>query len=479
MKLHLYNTLTGKKEFFAPINSPNVGLYTCGPTVYNYAHIGNLRAYVFADILRRTLAYNGYTVKQVINITDVGHLTSDGDDGDDKMIKALKREGKPFTFEAMQEIARKYETAFREDLRALNIDIPKDMPRASDNVSEDIEMARKLLEKGIAYKTSDGIYFDTAKFPSYGTRGGFKLGELLKEGARVAINTEKKNPRDFSLWKFGTADLGARPSGSSALGWDFPPFGKGFPGWHIECSAMSRKYLGQPFDIHTGGIDHIPVHHQNEIAQSEAAYGVPLANYWLYNEFLNMSEGKMAKSGENFVTLQTLVERGVAPLAYRYFLLTAHYRSPVSFSFDALLASQNSFFKLLHLFGKLEGNGAVNQTYKKRFEESLSDDLATPAGIATLWDMLKDGEVSGADKRATILDIDSVLGLDIENQSKKFQETLSKVPDSIRVLSEKREEARKTKDFKTSDELRDQIEAAGFEIMDTDSGFLLRKKVRT
>src|SRR3989338_11028119 len=256
--LRFYNTLTGKKEPFSPIdpNKKEVRMYNCGPTVYNYSHIGNLRAYVFAYVLRRTLEYNGYKVKQVMNITDVGHLTSDGDDGDDKMIKAWKREGKPFTFEAMQEIARKYETAFKEDLDSLNIEIPKYMPRASEYINEDIEIVRKLLEKGVAYKTSDGIYFDISKFPSYGTRGGFKLGDL-REGARVAVNAEKKNPRDFSLWKFSTTDLG----------WDFPPYGKGFPGWHIECSAMSRKHLGQPFDIHTGGIDHVPVHHQNEIAQ--------------------------------------------------------------------------------------------------------------------------------------------------------------------------------------------------------------------
>lgn len=473
MSLKLYNTLTGKKEVFTPINPQSVGLYTCGPTVYNYAHIGNLRAYVFADVLRRTLEYEGFAVRQVMNITDVGHLTSDGDDGDDKMIKALKREGKPFTFEAMQEIARKYETAFREDLHALNIALPKDMPRASEHISEDIEMVQKLLEKGIAYKTSTGIYFDTAKFPSYGTRGGFKLGEL-KEGARVAINPEKKNPRDFSLWKFSLR----QDSGQATdLGWDFSPYGKGFPGWHIECSAMSRKYLGQPFDIHTGGIDHIPVHHQNEIAQSEAAYGVSLANYWLHNEHLILGDSKMAKSGESFLTLQTLVEKGVAPLAYRYFLLTAHYRSPINFSFEALLASQNSFFKLLYLFGKLEGNGSVNQAYKKRFSESVADDLHTPAGIAVLWDMLKDGAVTDADKRATFLDFDSVLGLDIENQSALLRKEMESVPDDIKMLAQKREEMRKAKNFKEADLIRGQLQAAGFEVMDTDAGPLLCKKV--
>ncbi|MSU56042.1 MAG: cysteine--tRNA ligase [Candidatus Taylorbacteria bacterium] len=467
MSLQLYNTLTGKKEEFRPIKDGEVGLYTCGPTVYNYAHIGNLRSYVFADVLKRTLRYNGYKVKHVLNITDVGHLTSDDDNGDDKMIKALKREGKPFTFVAMQEIARKYETAFTEDLQALNIELPDVMPRASDNIAEDIEIVQKLLEKGIAYKISDGIYFDTAKFPSYGTRGGFKLGDL-KDGARVAVNAEKKNPRDFSLWKFSTTDLG----------WDFPPYGKGFPGWHIECSAMSRKYLGQPFDIHTGGIDHIPTHHQNEIAQSEAAYDMPLANVWMHNEFVNMGEAKMAKSGDNFITLQTLRDKGIHPLAYRYYLLGASYRTPIDLNHEALKAAQNTYFDLLRTIASLEAGGTPSSSYIGRFSIALGDDLNTAEAVSLVYAILGDVEhLSSADKRATIFDFDKVLGLDIENQSKKLVEEMNAIPDDIKKLASAREDARKAKDFKKSDELRDQIAKEGFEIMDTDSGSIVRKKL--
>ena len=459
MPLKLYNTLTGAKEDFAPLNPPHVGLYNCGPTVYNYAHIGNLRAYVFVDVLRRTLEYNGYKVKQVMNITDVGHLTSDGDDGDDKMVKALKREGKPFTLAAMREVANFYAKAFKDDLTALNIKIPETLEHASDHIPEDIELVKELETKGFAYKTRDGMYFDTSKFPSYGKLGNINLkGQLA--GARVALNSEKKNPADFTLWKNSANDIGARPSGSTALGWE-SPWGRGFPGWHIECSALSRRYLGQPFDIHTGGIDHIPVHHNNEIAQSEAAYGVPLANYWMHNEFLNIQEGKMAKSGENFITLQTLKERGIYPLSYRYYLLQAHYRSPIQFSWGALEAAQVAYFRLLYSFSKLTER---NIDEKLPFDETAGDDLNTPKLLAL-------------QKRGLILEADKILGLDISNQSLKLTEELSKIPNNIKELASERESARGTKDFKKSDELREQIQKEGFEVMDTDSGPLVRRKL--
>ena len=467
----LYNTLTGKKEEFKPLdpNGKKVGLYTCGPTVYNYVHIGNLRAYIFADTLRRTLKYSGFEVKHVMNVTDVGHLTSDEDDGDDKMIKALKREGKPFTFEAMQEIARKYETAFKEDMSALNIKQPKDMPRASENIPEDIEIVNKLLEKGVAYKTSDGIYFDTSKFPSYGTRGGFKLGDL-KDGARVAVNVEKKNPQDFSLWKFSTTDLG----------WDFPQYGKGFPGWHIECSGMSRKFLGQPFDIHTGGIDHIPVHHQNEIAQSETAYDVPLANYWIHNEFLNIPEGKMAKSGENFITLKTLTDKGIHPLAYRYYLLQAHYRSPIRFSWEALRSAQIGYHGLLMKFIKEENASTSTDEKRERdvlsqIKESLNDDLNTAFPIGLLW---SSSSFLHTFSGVAVKDLDLMLGLDIESQSRKLIEEMSAIPEDIKKLSLARDEARKEKDYKKSDELRDRITKEGFDVLDTDGGSIIRKSLQ-
>jgi cysteinyl-tRNA synthetase len=457
MKLQLYNTLKGEKEPFEPINPPHVGLYTCGPTVYNYAHIGNLRAYVFADVLRRTLEYGGHKVRHVMNITDVGHLTSDADDGDDKMVKGLKRDGLPLTLGGLQQLADKYTSAFMEDLKALNCELPHEMPRASENIKEDIELIQKLEQKGVAYKTSDGMYFDTAKFPAYGTRGGFQLGDL-KEGARVAINVEKKNPRDFSLWKFSSGEFG----------WE-SPWGRGFPGWHIECSAMSRKYLGQPFDIHTGGIDHIPTHHQNEIAQSEAAYGVPLVNYWMHNEHLNMGEAKMAKSGENFITLQTLKDRGIHPLAYRYHLLQAHYRSPIAFSWGALEAAQTAYYKLLYTFASASPSSSVVPA--EVGIQSVFDDLGTAEVIASVWKLAKEKN------RKAILEADAVLGLDIENQSRKLAEEMNAVPDSIKKLASAREDARRQKDFKKSDELREQIQEEGFDVMDTDSGSILRKKL--
>ncbi len=465
MSLQLFNALTGKKETFRPLEKDLVRMYNCGPTVYNYAHIGNLRAYVFADILRRTLEYNGYMVKQVMNITDVGHLTSDGDEGDDKMVKALKREGKPFTLVAMREIADFYTEAFKNDLTALNIKIPETLEHASDHIGEDIQLINKLEAKGFAYKTTDGMYFDTAKFPSYGKLGNINLrGQLA--GARVAVNSEKKNPADFTLWKLSTNELG----------WD-SPWGRGFPGWHIECSAMSSKYLGQPFDIHTGGIDHIPVHHNNEIAQSEAANGVPLANYWLHNEHLIIADGKMAKSGVNFITLQTLKEKGIHPLAFRYYLLQTHYRSPLNFSWNALQSAQTAYFRLLWHFTRLEVEPQfrVNH-FSKVLKERINEDLNTPQVLSFIlgeFEILSNRSMG----RTIILDCDKILGLDIGNQAKKLVEEMNAVPEEIKKIISAREETRKIKDFKTSDELRDQIQKAGFEVMDTDSGSIVRKKL--
>lgn len=465
MALALYNTLTKKKEEFKPIHQKKAGLYHCGPTVYNYAHIGNLRAYVFADILRRTLEYNGYEVKQIINITDVGEPTMD--ESEDKMAKGLKREGKSFTLEAMGELGEFYANAFVADLRALNIQVPHEMPRASKHLTEDTELIQILLEKGSAYKTGDGIYFDISQFPTYGTRGGFKLGDL-KEGARIGVNEQKRNPRDFALWKFSSGPIGLES-----------PFGRGFPGWHIECSAMSRKYLGQPFDIHTGGIDHIPTHHQNEIAQSEAAYGAPLANYWMHSEFVNVVEGrpyfaqsyeglkKMSKSEENFLTLRTLVEKGINPLAYRYLLLQTHYRSPLQFSWEALAGAQTAYLKLLAGFSRLPEE-AHQQNSKQT--DIINDDLNTPVLLAQLWDWLKEKN------RSAILDADRILGLDIERQAQRHAEEVKNIPDNIKKLAGAREGAREAQDFAKADALRAQIEASGFTISDTDEGPIISKR---
>lgn len=477
MDIKIHNTLSGKKEIFKPLESGVVSMYNCGPTVYDRAHIGNLRSYVFADILRRMFEYNGYSVRQIVNITDIGHLsgenTGDADSGEDKMTKALARENMPMTLAAMKEVGTKYLDLFIEDLKELNIELPAEFPRASDNIAEDIELIKTLETKGFVYATSDGVYFDTAKFKGYG-----KLGKIHdKEGkddqtkekdtdskTRIAANPEKKNAADFALWKF-----------DKNLGWD-SPWGKGFPGWHIECSAMSRKYLGQPFDVHTGGIDHIPVHHNNEIAQSEAAYGVPLAEYWMHNAFITVKNAKMAKSAGGFITLETLQNGSVSPLAYRYWLLTAHYRSPVNFTYEAVKAAQNALIRLMAAVSGYPEGGKVIPSYKESFEALIDDDLDTPKAVALIWELLKDDDESDADKRATILDFDRVFGLNIASVPKVGGSVQEEIPADVQALADAREDARKAKDWKKADAFRLEIESRGFEILDNDEGFHIAKK---
>ena len=466
-EIHLYNTLSGKKELFKPIKSGAVGIYNCGPTVYSDAHIGNLRAYVFSDILRRVFEYNDYEVKQVINITDVGHLVTDGDDGEDKMTKALKREGKPLTLEAMKEVATTYFEHFVRDLKLLNIELPEYFPRASENIPEDIEIIKILEKKEIAYKTSDGVYFDTSKFPGYGKLGNISM-KHDDEGTRIAQNMEKKNHADFALWKF-----------NKELGWE-SPWGKGFPGWHIECSAMSRKYLGQPFDIHTGGTDHIPTHHNNEIAQSEAAFDKPLANYWLHGEHLVLNNAKIAKSSGNAINLSSLEENKVSPLAYRYWLLTAHYRSLVNFSLEAVLAAQNAYIRLVEAFISFKSDkaGVIDGNFQDKFKTAINDDLNMPEAIALTWQMIKDHHVSDADKRATLLDFDRVFGLGLSAVEKLDDSpaSIESLPPEVFALLEARDEARAAKDWQKSDALRLEIESRGYDVKDTAEGSVLKKK---
>ncbi len=452
MDLKFYNTLTKKIEHFTPLNDKKVGMYNCGPTVYNYAHIGNLRAYIFADVLRKTLELGGNEVTQVINVTDIGHLSSDGDDGEDKMSKALKREGKPMTLAAMREIADFYFTAFKEDLTSLNISPATHFPFASDHIAEDIDMVSTLLEKGNAYKTTDGIYFDTSTFPSYGALGG--AVSLDGEHSRIGLNDEKKNPRDFAIWKW-----------NNELGYD-APYGKGFPGWHIECSAMSRKYLGDSFDIHTGGIDHISVHHNNEIAQSECVTGKQYVRFWLHSDFVTIGEDKMAKSGENFITLRTLIEKGFNPIAYRLWILGAHYKTVMNFKWESIESSSLALKKLYsHVRAiRFENTGKVMIEYFDRFKLALANDLNTSEAIALMWELLKNQNVSKEDKYATLLEFDKVLGLGIGGVEEV------QIPDHIRALVEDRENARREKDWATSDMLRDQISTLGFEINDTPDG---------
>lgn len=456
MALELYNTYGHKKEPFDKPAGATVGLYDCGPTVYDYAHIGNLRSYVFADILRRTLTFNGYTVHQVINVTDIGHLTSDADDGEDKMTKALKREGKPLTLEAMRDVAEFYFGKFKNDLRSLNILLPQEFPFASNHIQENIKLIETLTEKGFTYVTSDGIYFDTEKDLHYGKLGG--LTPLDAEHSRIGINTEKHSVRDFALWKF-----------NSELGYD-APFGKGFPGWHIECSAMSMKYLGESFDIHTGGIDHISVHHNNEIAQSECATGKPLAHFWMHNAFLNINGEKIAKSIGNTVYLRDLESHAISPLAYRLWLLMAHYRTLVNFSWEALSGTENALKRLYRLFINLGDNsGTPIPKYVTAFTTAINNDLNTPETLPILWEMLADETTSKEDRRATALLFDTILGLGFDTLKNEA------IPIHIRTLIEARTQARTEKKWEESDRIREELLRAGYEVSDSNDETVVRK----
>ncbi|MFA4831525.1 MAG: cysteine--tRNA ligase [Patescibacteria group bacterium] len=489
-KLRLYNTLTRTKEEFKPIKNGRVGLYTCGPTVYNYAHIGNLRAYLFDDLLKRVLLYNGYAVKHVMNITDVGHLTGDRDMGFDKLTVSAKREGK-----TAWEIAAYYTDAFKKDLLALNILEPDIWCRATDYIKEQIDLIKILEKKGYIYKTSDGIYFDTSKVKDYNKLSHLKLDEL-KEGARVEKNPEKKNPTDFALWKF--SPLSHLRLKGRQMEWD-SPWGVGFPGWHIECSAMAIKYLGEQFDIHCGGIDHINIHHTNEIAQSEAATGKkPWVRYWLHNAFLNIAGGKkMAKSDENFLTLENaLVKKGISPLVFRYASLQTHYRKPMEYSERAIKNAKDGLDHLVNQVKKLGSiKGEVYRKYREQFIKKINNDLNTPDALAVIQEMLKSSKLSNADKLATILDFDKVFGLGLASYLKisdKYSpsdvdspilisvsaspspgpsaENQDENMDEAKRLAFEREKARKEKNWAESDHLRKKIEELGFSVEDTEGG---------
>jgi cysteinyl-tRNA synthetase len=460
MSLVIYNTLTRKKEEFIPINNKEVGLYTCGPTVYNYAHIGNMRTYLFEDILKRVLFYNGYNVLHVMNITDVGHLTGDRDMGEDKIEKESQKENK-----TAWEIAQFYTDRFKEDLTNLNIIYPEIFCKATDNIPEQIKMIEILEKKGFTYKTSDGIYFDTSKVDDYSKLSHQKL-ESLKEGARIEINNEKKNPTDFALWKFSPKEK------KRQMEWE-SPWGIGFPGWHIECSAMSVKYLGEQFDIHCGGVDFVNLHHTNELAQTEATTGkIPWVKYWMHGEFLNLKDGeRMAKSSGNFLTLKSeFLNKNINPLIYRYASFSIHYRKQMEWNNDLIITASNSYHNLLIKFKDLGAEiGSVDENYKNKFLAEINDDLNMPRAVALVWELLKDSSISNADKKATILDFDKVLGLNLENIVKEI------IPDEVSRLVEVRQVARQKKDWNQSDELRKQINQLGYEIKDTDSGSKISK----
>jgi cysteinyl-tRNA synthetase len=451
--MRLTNSLTGNIEEVVPIKSGKVGMYHCGPTVYDYVHIGNLRAFLTADLLRRAFEYEGFEVRQVMNITDVG-IGGDNDEGEDKIIKGLKREGKVVTLEAMKGLTDFYTLKFVEDTSRLNILPPHVLPRASEHIAEDIALIEELEKKGFTYNTSDGVYFDTNKDPKYG-----KLGGTGGDESRIGENSEKRNQKDFALWKY-----------NSSLGY-LSPWGQGFPGWHIECSAMSTKHLGQPFDVHSGGIDLLPIHHNNEIAQSENACGCEYAHYWVHNGFVNLSNEKMAKSLGNILTLKSLEEHGFSPLAYRYFLLLSHYRTQTNFTWEALQAAQNAYRKLIELVVSLPTGGEINPTYKNEFAEAISNDMNTSEALGTVWKLAKDTEVSDVDKRATLLDFDRVLGLNLEHNEFKITE----IPEEVQNLLNERELARSEKDFSKSDELRDSIRELGYAVEDKEGIQSLKK----
>ena len=451
MILKLFDTYERAIRVFEPLNHGQVGVYACGPTVYNFAHIGNLRTYLFEDLLKRVLLLNGYEVNHVVNITDVGHLTSDADTGEDKMELGSKRTGL-----SAWDLAELYTEAFKRDLQRLNIIPPSLWCKATDHINEQIDFVRDLEAKGYTYRTSDGIYFDSTLANSYGHLARLDV-EGLKAGARVDQG-ERRFVTDFALWKFSP------PDEERQMEWD-SPWGRGFPGWHIECSAMSAKYLGDFFDIHCGGEDHIPIHHTNEIAQTEASRGTRLANFWMHGYFLQIENAKMAKSSGEFLTLDLLSERGFSPAEYRYFCLTAHYRSQMSFSWESLESARTALNRLYEIAWSWGQPSKASRDYVRRFSECVNDDLNTPRALAVVWELIRSREDDGV-KKATIIKCDEILGLDIV----AWQPEEVVIPGDVQLLVDDRIQARADKDWVRADALRDEILALGYGLEDTIDG---------
>lgn len=468
MSFYIYNTLTRSKDELVTIKKDKVGMYTCGPTVYNYAHIGNLRTYIFEDALKKSLEYVGYKVKHVMNVTDVGHLQSDGDEGEDKMALGASREHK-----TVWEIAKFYEDAFFEDCKKLNVKRPNVVCRATDHINEMIKFIQKLEEKGYTYESNGNVYFEIDKFPGYTKLANLSIDEL-EAGSRIEIDPNKKNPLDFVLW-FTNSKFA-----NQIMQWD-SPWGRGFPGWHLECSAMSMKYLGEKIDIHCGGIDHIPVHHTNEIAQSECALGHKWVNYWVHGEFLVLDGGKMSKSSGDFLTVSRLEEEGFNPLDYRYFCLQSKYRKQLVFSFESLKDAQNGYRALKKKIGaiisNIEDGLTINkeliEAYQEKFKAQISDDLNLANAFTVLNEVIKDSALNNKEKAFLIEDFDKVFSLDlmtIEREAIEVDEEL------VNRLIAERNEARANKNYGRSDEIRGELLAMNIEVLDSKEGTTWRVK---
>lgn len=460
MKIYFYNTLSKEKQEFQPLKGKEVRMYTCGPTVYYFAHIGNLRAYLFMDTLRRVLKYNGYTLKHVMNITDVGHLVSDADEGEDKMLKAARRENKdPY------EIANFYMNAFLKDIDKLNIDKPEIIARATEHIDVMEQYVKKIIENGYTYQTEDTIYFDTSKLKNYGILSGKKVEEQ-KAGARVDFDNNKKNISDFALW--------IKAPENHIMKWD-TFFGKCYPGWHLECSAMGYKFLGEEFDIHTGGIDHIPIHHENEIAQAQGFCGKIPARFWMHVNFLTVNGGKMSKSLNNLYTLEDLKEKGYEPLTYRMFNFTSNYRNKINFTWEAMDAAKTALNRLREGYLKhAEGTATIDEKeleeLENRFHEAINDDLNMPVAMSVVWDIIKNPNKS-KDFQKLLLKFDEVLGLDLKN----YQKVENDIPEEDKKLVEERNEARKNKNWAESDRIRDILMSKGYTVKDGKEGTIIEK----
>ena len=461
MSIKFYNTLTKTKDEFEPLEGNTVRIYSCGPTVYKDASIGNMKSYIFMDTLRRMLKYNGYNLKHAMNITDVGHLVSDGDEGEDKMLKAAREEKK-----TPLEIAAYYTEKFFQDLDRLNVDKPEIICKATEHIPDMIKYVQKLLDNGYAYETSTAIYFDVSKLDKYGILSGIDLRNQ-KAGARVEIDEEKRNPYDFALW--------IKAPENHIMKWE-SPWGLCYPGWHIECSTMSNKYLGEVFDIHTGGIDLIPTHHENEIAQSKGATGKIPARFWMHCEFLLIDGGKMSKSLGNTYLVQDIIDKGYEALAYKMMCFTSHYRNKLNFTWEALESSQNALNRLREGYQKhSEGNKVIDESiienYKNRFLEAINDDLNMPVAMSVVWDVVKNPKKSKQFAKL-LLEFDKVLGVDIEKSEDKKEIEL---PQEIKDLLEQRKQARGNKDWALSDKIRDELKEKGYMVKDTKEGMTIEK----